>query len=104
VAPDIAGLAAFVAVCLDAPADSVRTLAARTATAPAAIAALTISVQRRAFIPLFLHPAHPERFHYEQIAAWRREPALGQRSGMSPEKPRTVDLRYFFHESEVVVE
>jgi hypothetical protein len=59
VAPDVAGLAAGVAVCLDAPADSVRTLAARTATAPAAIAALTISVKRRALIPLFLHLAHP---------------------------------------------
>jgi hypothetical protein len=62
VAPDIAGLAAGVAVCLDAPADSVRMLAAKTATAPAAIAALTISVQRRAFIPPFVHPAHPEWF------------------------------------------
>jgi hypothetical protein len=57
VTPDIAGLAAGVPVSRDAPADSVRTLAARIATAPAAIAVLAISVQRRAFIPLFVHPA-----------------------------------------------
>lgn len=79
-APDIAGLAAGVAVCLDAPADSVRTLAARTASAPAAIAALTISVRRRAFMPLFVHPAHLSGSNYEPIAAWRREPALRERA------------------------
>src|SRR5215208_4073724 len=62
VAPDVAGVAVGVAACLDAPADSIRTLTARTASAPAAIAALTIPVQRRALMPPLSTPAHPERF------------------------------------------
>ena len=68
-APDIAGLAVGAAVildaaCLDAPADSVPTPAARTAGAPAAIAALTIPVQRRAFMPSVVTRRTPSGSNY----------------------------------------